>query len=114
MTIPEATHLQSLILGELLGGPRPGRELRSALAEQGAEKSLAAFYQLMARIEGAGWVVGWYELVELNNTARRSTFKERWYQLTEAGRGEWTGVRDFYSAVIKRPGLKVVGKAGPR
>lgn len=96
MTIPNVSHKQFLVLAGLLRSPRSGRDLRDHLGDHGVRTSLAAFYQLMARLEDAGLVSGWYELKHVDG----QTFKERRYEITESGRREWEDVRDFYTVHI--------------
>jgi DNA-binding PadR family transcriptional regulator len=101
MPIPRVTHLQFLILDSLTPASRSGRELRATLAEHGARSSLPAFYQLMARLEEDGLVTGWYE-------SRPDGWKERHYELTDAGRREREAVRDFYRTALARRLTKAI------
>ena len=55
MSVPKLTHLQFLVIGVLLRGDCSGRVVRSELEAFGIRKSGPAFYQLMARLEDAGW-----------------------------------------------------------
>jgi DNA-binding PadR family transcriptional regulator len=98
MPIPEHTHLQFLMLTILLDEEQTGRQMREKLAEQGAPKSIANFYQLMARLEDAGLVKSWrdQEIVEGH------IIKDRRYKLTAAGVRAWKEVRDFYLAHARR------------
>ena len=95
MSLPEVTHLQFLVLGALKDSELPGRLLRDVLAEHGARKSLAAFYQLMMRLEDAGFVAGWYEQQVVDS----QLLKERHYKITAAGVAAWQSVVDFYGTV---------------
>jgi hypothetical protein len=92
MPLPDITHLQFLVLQILLGRERSGREVRERLAEEGARKSLAAFYQMMARLEDAKMVEGSYRAIEING----QKFQERWYKIIGAGRRAWDQTRNFY------------------
>jgi DNA-binding PadR family transcriptional regulator len=98
MPIPRVTHLQFLILDSLASASRSGRELRATLAEHGARSSLPAFYQLMARLEEDGLVTGWYEFRSVEDRC----WKERHYEITDAGRREREVVRDFYRTALAR------------
>lgn len=100
--IPRLTHLQFLVLGLLGGGEQPGRTLRDTLAAHGARRTGPAFYQLMARLERDGLVVGRYEQITANGQA----VTERRYTITPQGARLWTESRDFYAAAAAaRPRL---------
>ena len=91
--LPSLTPLQFVVLGALLAEEHRGRALRGELARHGVRRSAPAFYQMMARLEDAGWVEGSYtrEVVE------GQIIKERAYKITAAGHRAWTATRDFYS-----------------
>jgi DNA-binding PadR family transcriptional regulator len=95
--LPELTSLQFAVLSVLMGSKRTGRYIREKLAEQGVRKSLAAFYQLMARLEEAGMVRGWYEKVTLDG----QVIKERHYEIVAHGESCWNQTRDFYAAAAR-------------
>jgi hypothetical protein len=90
--LPQTTHLQFLIIEELLRGKLAGRHLREALARAGEKKTGPAFYQLMARMEEAGWVRGWYE----QKIVHGQIIKERWYEVLGAGVRAHEATREFY------------------
>jgi DNA-binding PadR family transcriptional regulator len=92
--LPPLTHLQFLILSTLAEGDRPGRDVRAALETFGVTRTAAAFYQLMARLEGAGFVEGWYEQVVVGDQA----VTERRYTLKPAGRKLVEETRRFYTS----------------
>jgi len=92
MPLPPLSSLQFVVVGSLLDAPRNGRDLRRALRQAGVRRTLAAFYQLMARLEDAGWVEGWYE----QEVIRGQLIKERHYRITPAGRAAWQATRRFY------------------
>jgi DNA-binding PadR family transcriptional regulator len=94
--IPEITHLQFLVLGMLRGGERPGRFVRRALARHGIDRTGPAFYQMMARLEDAGFVTGEYD----QKIVGGQIIKERRYTLTSRGDAAWTTTRAFYSDAI--------------
>ena len=96
--IPDITHLQFLVLGILRAGERPGRFVRRALARHGIARTGPAFYQMMARLEDAGWIDGFYtqEVVDAQ------IIKERRYRVKPAGVRAWNSTRDFYAAVAAR------------
>jgi len=96
--IPDITHLQFLVLGILRAGERPGRFVRRALARHGISRTGPAFYQMMARLEDAGWIDGFYtqEVVDAQ------IIKERRYRVNPAGVRAWNSTRDFYAAVAAR------------
>jgi DNA-binding PadR family transcriptional regulator len=93
--IPSATHLQFLVLGTLVGGERPGRDIRKIIGQFGVRSTTAAFYQMMARLERARWVEGWYERI----TAGDQAVTERRYRIRPAGERAWKDARAFYQAV---------------
>ena len=90
--LPLLTHLQFLVLGCLLREDRPGRTIRDTLSGYGVRRSGAAFYQMMARLERARLVEGWYEPVTVGDQA----VTERWYRIKPAGEKLWTETREFY------------------
>lgn len=96
--LPTLTHLQFLVLTELRASPSTGRQLRAGLREHGARKSGPAFYQLMARIEDAGLVEGWYE----QRLVDGQKVRERHYRISANGHSAWRATRDFYSLMIDR------------
>jgi hypothetical protein len=93
--LPSISHLQFLALGVLIGGERPGRQLRDVVAGYGIRRTLAAFYQMMARLERDGLAEGWYEQVRIGDQA----VTERRYRATAAGVRVWNRTRAFYEAV---------------
>jgi len=93
--LPDLTHLQFLVLGTLVGAgdeERRGRDLRAELSRHGVRRSAPAFYQMMARLEDAGWVEGSYTQQIVDG----QIIKERGYRLTNSGQKAWTATRDFY------------------
>ena len=94
MPLPELTHLQFLVLGALLSGELSGADLRARLKQDGASKTLASFYQLMARLEEGHHVEGRYEQEMIDGIP----VKERIYKATGQGVRAWEEVRDFYMA----------------
>lgn len=90
--LPTLTHLQFLILGQLIGGDKYGRDLRATLASEGARKTPAAFYSLMARLEDAGLVDGWYR----TEASQGVTIRERCYRVLGPGVAAWNETNQFY------------------
>ncbi len=90
--LPELSHLQFHVLTGLLERERSGRELRAWIAKEGQRKSLAAFYQLMSRMEDAKLVSGWYE----NKTVDGQGVKERRYRILNGGIRAWESTRKYY------------------
>ena len=66
----------------LRAGERSGRTVRRSLARHGIERSGPAFYQMMARLEDAGFVAGEYDQKIVDG----QIIKERRYTLTTARR----------------------------
>jgi DNA-binding PadR family transcriptional regulator len=92
--LPEITHLQFLVLGMLLGEPRAGRDIRRQLSRHGIKRTAPAFYQMMARLEDASMVEGWYD----QRVVDGQLIKERHYRLRPPGLRAWNATRDFYLA----------------
>lgn len=91
--LPPLTHLQFLVLAPLLAAEQPGRALRRELALHGVRRSRPAFYQMMGRLEEAGWVDGSYT----QKIVQGQIIKERRYRITAAGARAWTETRTFYT-----------------
>ncbi len=87
--LPAVTHLQFLVLGILRGGARTGHAVRRALARHGVRRSGPAFYQMMARLEDAGFVDGEYDQKIVDG----QIIKERRYTLTPPGETAWSSTR---------------------
>jgi hypothetical protein len=81
------------VLGILLDGELSGRELRARLADRDERKSGPAFYQFMARLEGAELVKRWYDQKVIDG----QLIKERRYKIADQGISAWESVRDFYA-----------------
>jgi DNA-binding PadR family transcriptional regulator len=94
--LPGVTHLQFLVLTLVADGKPLGRAVRDELRRHGIRRTGPAFYQMMARLEEAGLVEGWYEQKVVDG----QLLKERRYRATPAGRRAWAGTRDFYGAVL--------------
>ncbi len=98
--LPSITHLQFLVLGLLLDRPQAGRDIRSELRHHGVRRTAPAFYQMMARLEDAGFVEGWYDQKVIDG----QLIKERHYRLRPSGARAWTTTRDFYLARLRVAG----------
>src|SRR5882762_3394351 len=91
--LPELTGLQFLII-ETIGAKRMrGAELRDRLKEQKVHKTGPAFYQLMARLEEAKLVEGWYEQEVIDG----QMIKQRCYRVTGTGERARRDTLEFYS-----------------
>ncbi len=90
--LPAITHLQFLVLGLLQDQPHAGRDIRAELQRHGVRRTAPAFYQMMARLEDAGLVEGWYD----QKVVEGQLIKERHYRLRPAGARAWRVTRDFY------------------
>jgi len=95
--LPRITHLQFLVLGNLLEGIRTGQEIRDRLKTQGARKTGPAFYQMMGRLEDSGFVRGEYDQQVIDG----QIIKQRRYRITAVGKRAWTRSRDFYLESIR-------------
>jgi DNA-binding PadR family transcriptional regulator len=96
MKLPELSHLQFVVIGALQNGERTGRAIRSELKRYRVRQSGPAFYQMMARLEKAGLVEGWYEQEVVDG----QIIKERCYRSTAAGAKAWRECRRFYAQAI--------------
>ena len=92
MRLPDLTHLQFVIVDVLGPREKSGRELRQGLRERGIRKSGPGFYQLMARLEEAGVVKGWYD----QKIVEGQIIKERRYKITGSGMRARERSLDFY------------------
>ena len=101
MALPRLTHLQFLVGAALARGPAAGRAVRDRLKASGVRQSGPAFYQLMAGIEDAGFVSGWYE----QQIVQGQIIRERHYKVLAAGARAVEESRAFYRAHGLRPGL---------
>ena len=99
--LPSITHLQFLVLGLLLREAGPGRRIRRELAAHRIRRTAPAFYQMMARLEEAGLVRGWYDQKIVDG----QIIKERHYKLTASGAAAWSDTRDFYLSTVEELGL---------
>ena len=97
MRIPELSHLQFLVLAQLMAADRTGRQIRAGLKPYRVRQSGPAFYQMMARLEKAGLVSGWYtqEVIEAQ------IIKERNYRVTAEGRRAWRESLRFYERAME-------------
>ena len=98
MSLPPLTHLQFLVLGILREGLQLGSQVREELAAHGVDKSGPAFYQLMARLEDGGLVIGRYDIIDVDGQRLR----QRAYRITATGHRAWDTSRDFYLAAIRQ------------
>ncbi len=94
--LPPLTHLQFLVLGALFESEQPGRAVRETLARYGVRRTAPAFYQMMARLERASLVEGWYEQITVGDQA----VTERRYRITRTGASRWEETRRFYATTV--------------
>jgi DNA-binding PadR family transcriptional regulator len=98
MNVPRLSHLQFLVIGIVRDREMAGREIRAHLRDRfGVRRSGPAFYQLVSRLEDAGWLDGSYhqEVVE------GQLIRERHYAVTAEGGRVWRASRDFYVNAIR-------------
>jgi len=93
MSLPELPPLQFAVLSILGSAKKSGREIRDELWKMKIRKSGPSFYQLMARLEDAKYVKGWYEQKIIDG----QIIKERRYELLGLGSRAMNQTRDFYS-----------------
>lgn len=103
MPLPDLTHLQFAILDVLGPREKSGKEVRAKLGKRRIRKGGPAFYQLMSRLEDAGFVKGRYQQIEVDGYL----VKERRYRITGGGEAARRGSLEFYSR-------RGVAKAGLR
>jgi DNA-binding PadR family transcriptional regulator len=96
--LPVLTHLQFIVIGVLLADEQSGKDVRRELRRHGVRRTGPAFYQMMARLEDAGWIDGFYtqEIVDAQ------IIKERHYRVKPSGVRAWNSTRDFYASVAAR------------
>ncbi|WP_417378172.1 hypothetical protein [Gimesia sp.] len=97
--LPTLTHLQFYVLSILMEGQKTGREVREMLrTEHGQKKTLAAFYQLMSRLEDSDLIKGWYESKHIDGV----TIKERRYEILGAGVRALQLQDEFYNSIRRK------------
>jgi len=79
-------------VAELARKSGAGRAVRERLKDVGVCQSGPAFYQLMATLEDAGFVSGWYEQQIVDS----QIIRERHYKVLSAGTRAIDESRDFY------------------
>jgi DNA-binding PadR family transcriptional regulator len=99
-SLPPVTHLQFVILEALRAGEVAGADVRASLGAHGVNRTLPSFYELMARLEKAGLVVGHYAAKTINGQSVR----ERRYTLTPAGDDAYDATCAFYN---DRAGVRI-------
>ena len=102
MNLPELSHLQFAVLGMLRAGEQRGRELRKQLTQLRVRQTGPAFYQMMARLEEAGFVEGWYTQKVVDG----QILKERHYRIVAAGERAWNASRNFYLEAARATGRR--------
>ena len=90
--MPGVTHLQFAVLEALGTATKRGKDLRKSLNEFGIKKSGPGFYQMMARMEEAGFVQGWYD----QKIVEGQIIKERHYRITGKGINAFNRTTEFY------------------
>jgi DNA-binding PadR family transcriptional regulator len=96
--LPALTHLQFIVIGTLLADEQSGKDVRRELKRHGVRRTGPAFYQMMGRLEDAGWIDGFYTQEVIDG----QIIKERRYRATPAGVRAWNSTREFYTAVAAR------------
>ncbi len=92
--IPRLSHLQFAVLDILGTATMRGKNLRARLSERDIRKSGPAFYQMMARLEQAKFVKGWYEQQIIDG----QIIKERQYKITGNGIDAYNETKTFYNS----------------
>ena len=98
MRVPKLSHIQFMILTLLRSEDASGKQIREALHRAGVRRSGPGFYQIMSRMEDAGFVRGKYrqEIVD------GQIIRERSYEIAASGRRACRDSRDFYLEWIGR------------
>ena len=99
--IPRLSHLQFAVLEVLGAATKRGKDLRKSLSGLGIKKSGPAFYQMMARMEEAKFVEGWYEQQIIDG----QIIKERHYRITGNGVNAFKETQKFYSRPMQMAGM---------
>jgi DNA-binding PadR family transcriptional regulator len=94
--LPELTGLQFLILEAIGAKKMRGADVRERLKEHHVHKTGPAFYQLMARLEEAKLVEGWYEQQVIDG----QIIKRRCYRVTGIGERARRGTLKFYEQFV--------------
>src|SRR5205809_3378643 len=94
VTLPPLTRLQFAVLDALGASQITGRDLRARLKENGINKSGPAFYQMMARLEEAKYVEGWYTQEIIDG----QIIKQRHYRMMSDGVRAVNETRKFYQS----------------
>jgi DNA-binding PadR family transcriptional regulator len=103
-TLPELSHLQFAVLEVLGTAQMSGKDLRTGLGELGIKKSGPAFYQMMARLEEAKFVEGWY----IQEVVDGQIIKERQYKITGSGVRALNQTKSFYHGRTRVMALRPV------
>lgn len=101
-----ATDQQFVVLDIVRGRETPGRKLRAELEARGIKKDRAVFYQLMARMEGAGLIEGSY----FRNIIDGRGFREKQYKVTGAGEAAYQAKLAFYKSQLRETGGLLSGE----
>jgi len=91
------TEQQFKIVEALIPGERFGKELRAHLKACGFRKSGPAFYQLMARMEEAGLVRGWYDQKIVDG----QIIKQRRYKALGKAMRSFDETRQFFGGAVE-------------
>ncbi|SRR6266481_5439565 len=101
-SLPELSHLQFAVLEVLGAAQMSGKDLRTGLSELGLKKSGPAFYQMMARLEEAKFVEGWYRQEVIDG----QIIKERKYRITGNGIRALNQTKKFYQGRTREIALR--------
>ena len=96
--MPELSHLQFAVLEVLGAAQKSGKDLRTGLSELGIKKSGPAFYQMMARLEEASMVNGFYTQQVIDG----QIIKERQYRITGGGVQALNQTKQFYEGKTQK------------
>jgi DNA-binding PadR family transcriptional regulator len=92
--MPDLSHRQFFIVDLVGDDEHSGRYIRDRLNDHGIKTSLPAFYQMMARLEDAELIRGFY----VTTPVKGHVLKERHYKSLAHGRKQCQVVLDFYKS----------------
>lgn len=93
MKIPNASHIQFVVLASLFQQEASGTRLREIFSAHGHKPTRVSFYQLMGRLEEQELVTGRIECRRPANV----TYKDKIYNITSKGIKSYEECIDFYT-----------------
>lgn len=100
--LPQLSHLQFAVLEVLGTEVGSGKDLRKRLSERGIKKSGPSFYQMMARLEEAKFVEGWYKQEIIDG----QIIKERQYRILADGIRALQRSKQYYTGGLQQSDMQ--------